>query len=419
MEAGTKQHEVTAEELREAEKGLERLLHAKRFPREWIERNLPDVMAQARSELAARIAAGKEDDTVNLLVVIGYRRATKVLDMQLSRPQSTSLEKVVELVDEATPTPEDEAIDHDRQQRVVQAMGQLSERERKLLALVYFDNKSVREAGRRLGWGKSSADRHHRAALDRLHKLLDRSLLSPEVAIPAYAAARHWQASPVRAAERWVRGAGETVADGLMMSGGKYAHAAEAATAATAGGAGRTAAGICGAAMAAVCLTSGLVGPGIDGLDLIKDGSKHREDAHRVSGPSPRIAGSAAVNVTPFPLTEHARSSSPDQSDDQGTSSETQGVNKLTADSGFQRRSRAPVAETAAHQATPVQTVTEFGVERGEANNTHEPTETAGIPAPAESPRSSARPSVDAPLVPSAARTIPSDGRSGSSEFGM
>jgi len=203
MEAATtRRREVSDEELREAEKGLVRLLHKKRFPREWIERNVPDVMAQARTDFAARLAAGKEDDTVNLLVVIGYRRAVKVLDAQLSGPSTTSIETVFHLADESTPSPEEEAIDHDRQDRVVKAMAHLPERERKLMAFVYFDGRSVRDAGRRLGWGKSSADRHHQAALEKLHELLDRSLLSPEIPIPAYIAARHWHNSPLRAAER-------------------------------------------------------------------------------------------------------------------------------------------------------------------------------------------------------------------------
>jgi RNA polymerase sigma factor (sigma-70 family) len=185
MEAGTNRRQaVTAEELREAERGLVRLLHKKRFPREWIERNVPDVMAQARTDFAARLAAGKKDETVNLLVVIGYRRAVKVLDAQLAAPSTTSIETVFHLADESTSTPEEEAIEHDREERVARAMAYLPDRERKLMALVYFDGKSVRDAGRRLGWGKSSADRHHRAALEKLHELLDRSLLSPEIHIP-------------------------------------------------------------------------------------------------------------------------------------------------------------------------------------------------------------------------------------------
>src|ERR1700750_3294916 len=97
------------------------------------------------SAACARLGAGKEDDTVNLLVVLGYRRAVKALHAELSRPSTTSLEEVFHLADDSTPTPEEEAIHHDLQEQIVGAMAQLPERERKLLALVYSDEKSIRD----------------------------------------------------------------------------------------------------------------------------------------------------------------------------------------------------------------------------------------------------------------------------------
>ena len=91
---------VTDRQLAEAEQGLVRLLHKKRFPREWIERNVPEVMAQARADFAVRLAAGKDDETVGLLVVIGYRRALKVLNAQKNGPPTTSIETVFHLVED-------------------------------------------------------------------------------------------------------------------------------------------------------------------------------------------------------------------------------------------------------------------------------------------------------------------------------
>jgi RNA polymerase sigma factor (sigma-70 family) len=166
---------ITGQQLHEAREGLVRLLHKKRFPREWIEREVPDAMAEAEKDLAARLAAGKEDNTVNLLVVIAYRRAIKMLRAQLAKP-TTSLEAVLHLADESTPSPVAEAIRHDRHERIMEAMRHLPERERMLLTLCYFNGMSIREAGRRVGWGKSSADRHHRAALEKLKALLDPNL---------------------------------------------------------------------------------------------------------------------------------------------------------------------------------------------------------------------------------------------------
>ncbi|MFL5832687.1 MAG: RNA polymerase sigma factor [Solirubrobacterales bacterium] len=163
---------ITGQQLREAREGLTRLLHKKRFPREWIEREVPDAIAEAEKDFAARLAAGKEDDIVNLLVVIAYRRAIKMLRAQLAEP-TTSIETVFHLRDESTPSPEEEAIRHDQNERVMEAMGHLPERERMLLTFCYYDDMSIREAGRKVGWGKSSADRHHRAALEKLRALLD------------------------------------------------------------------------------------------------------------------------------------------------------------------------------------------------------------------------------------------------------
>lgn len=166
---------VTDRQLQEAREGLVRLLHKKRFPRGWIERHVPDAMGQAQMDLAARLAAGKEDDTVNLLVVIAYRRAIKMLRAQLAKP-TASIEAVFHLTDESSPSPEEEAIRHERQERVMKAMGHLPKQERELLILRYYDSRSIREAGRLVGWGKSTADRRHRAALEKLKTLLDPSL---------------------------------------------------------------------------------------------------------------------------------------------------------------------------------------------------------------------------------------------------
>jgi RNA polymerase sigma factor (sigma-70 family) len=165
---------VADRQLQEAREGLVRLLHKKRFPREWIERHVPDAMGQAQMDLAARLAAGKEDDTVNLLVVIAYRRAVKMLRAQLAKP-TASIETVFHLTDESSPSPEEEAIRHERQERLMKAMGHLPEQERELLTLRYYDSMSIREAGRLVGWGKSAADRHHHAALKKLKALLDPS----------------------------------------------------------------------------------------------------------------------------------------------------------------------------------------------------------------------------------------------------
>jgi RNA polymerase sigma factor (sigma-70 family) len=421
MEAATnRRREVTDAELREAEKGLVRLLHKKRFPREWIEQNVPDVMAQARTDFAARLAAGKEDDTVNLLVVIGYRRALKVLDAQLSRPSTTSIETMFHLADESTPTPEEEAIEHDREERVLKALESLPERERRLMAFVYFDGKSVREAGRRLGWGKSSADRHHQAALEKLHDLLDRSLLSPEIAIPAYAAARHWHHSPVRAFEHWMAGAGETVTEGAVMAGGRFGQAAEGASAAASSGAGRTAAGVCGAAVA-VCLTgaaTGVVGPGVGVIHLGQHPAPHahhRGAGHNTATPEPPVTTTDLEPPQPEESSQPTSSPTPQG----GAAGSNNATPQTPTTKSTENKPRESDSRSSASTATHKETVDEFGVESGEVQSVPE-SSTTSEPAPAEesAPAPATRPSGEssAPPPPSG-----SSGGGGSTqpEFGM
>jgi hypothetical protein len=52
--------QITDQQLREAREGLIRLLHTKRFPREWIEQHVPDAMGQAQMDLSARLPPGRK-----------------------------------------------------------------------------------------------------------------------------------------------------------------------------------------------------------------------------------------------------------------------------------------------------------------------------------------------------------------------
>jgi len=382
---------VTDEHLHEAEQGLIRLLHSKRFPREWVERHVPEVMAQARTDFAARLAAGREDKTVNLLVVIGYRRALKLLSSQAGKPATTSLETVFHLADETTPTPEEEAIEHDREERVAKAMSHLPERERMLMALVYFEGMSIRAAGRRLGWGKSVANRHHQAALERLNAMLDRSLLAPEIAIPAFIAARHH--SIPRSLVVWIEGASETTRQVATLGANRIGGVLETGNAAAMSGAGRAASGVCGAVVVA-CIAgaaTGVVGPGVSALT-----PSHVPQRRAPSPEMTRAQETSMASDTTGPRKSAVgRQGANPSSSDQGDSSPAR---------SRQAPARArPVPEkpgrenpTAAPSASPKQTVEEFGIESGSggeaaAPESQSPTKNTPISpqAPAPQPQSS------------------------------
>lgn len=257
---------VTGAHLREAQRALIGMFRSKGFPVAWVNRNVVDLLAQASLEYTEWLEGHEPAESpVGWLVTCAYRRGLNLLTSQNRRPRSTSIDAVFHLADESTPTPEQQALDDDRQERLRAALDCLPQRERKLLSFVYFEDCSVREAGRRLGWRKSAADRHHQAALERLSVVVDRSLLSPAgLGLAAWVAAhgdgsRFWGAAR-RGPLASVRDGTAAAAEAAVSAGRRLAEAVrrlspfgDTVSAAAAGGAGR-ALGACGAAVvAAAC----------------------------------------------------------------------------------------------------------------------------------------------------------------------
>jgi RNA polymerase sigma factor (sigma-70 family) len=174
---GGEKPELTQEQIREAERGLYRLLRSKRFPLLWIDGVLEDVMAQAQLEFVAGLAAGRikrpVEKPVGLLVVIAYRRAIKLARAERRRPPTRSLESLFHVADEKARTPEQVVIDRESDERVTKALASLPAKERLMMRMIETEDCAVREAGRRLNWGKTSAHRHYHAALERLQPFLE------------------------------------------------------------------------------------------------------------------------------------------------------------------------------------------------------------------------------------------------------
>jgi RNA polymerase sigma factor (sigma-70 family) len=413
MEAGTKQKQVTDRQLREAEEGLIRLLHAKHFPREWIRESVPEIMAQARTDFAARLAVENVEDAVSLLVVIAYRRAIKFVRSERARPQETSIENFFHLADESTATPEQETLDHDRQETLVKVMRKLPERDRKLLALIYFKDMEIGAAGQRLGWSKASATRHHQAALERLRELVgDRELLGVEIAIPAFAASFH-HAAP-RAALMWIEGSAETLRDAVALRGSRIGPLAETGNAAAMGGAGRTAAGLCGAAVVA-CLAgaaSGVVGPGIGVLDAEEAPRPSTQKARETSRALP-LTVPPAVSAKAAPPSALGHSARRHRRSSATRVSSPPAPRAVSEPRGRLATKEPPVVNSK-------QSVGEFGIESGEVDETSGSPGGAAenTPVPPQTP-TPARPTSSASENISKSSGGSSSGSETSGEFGM
>ncbi len=181
-------HEISREDLEKARRDFRRMLRRKQLSPRWIEEHAEELLAQARVEYAARLAEGKAaDSVVGWLINGAWWRAQDLLEAQGRRQPTTSIENAFDLADESEPDPEQQALDGDRANILRRALVELPEKERRLLALVYFEGDSIRAAGRKIGWRKTAADEHHGKALERLRAQLgdDRSLLSPATLGPA------------------------------------------------------------------------------------------------------------------------------------------------------------------------------------------------------------------------------------------
>lgn len=358
---------ISGAHLREAERGFLALLRAKRFPRAWVEKNAIDLLAQAASEYAAWLKGHKaEPNPVGWLITCAYRRAINLLDSESRRPPTTSIDAVVDHGDQRTPTPEQEALANDRQRVLREAMHCLPAKDRRLISLVYFEDRSVREAGRRLGWRKSAADRHHNAALERLRQLVgdDRALLSPGVLGLGAWVAHAEDSGPglgrlLSSAASAAHSAGASaveLARRLAAAARRMLPLAEPGSAAASAGAGRVA-GVCGAGLAAaVC---GLLVVGVRPPLPGGDGGERPARPH-VATPKQQRATSM-----PAPVQPRARGESESAGSDATPSSSEHVSASRRGTSSPTQRPAGPASQEAAEQV-----VEEFGVEHESAPST-------------------------------------------------
>ncbi len=162
---------VTPAQFREAERGLGPTL-ARTFSATWIAENAKDVLSQANAGYAEWLKDNPPArNPVGWLLNCVYWRAIHLLDRETRKPRSMSLDAVHHLPD-STATPEQQVLESDLRRQLRKALNHLPQKERKLLILVYVAHLSIREAGRKLGWQKSAADRHHKAAMEKMRALI-------------------------------------------------------------------------------------------------------------------------------------------------------------------------------------------------------------------------------------------------------
>jgi RNA polymerase sigma factor (sigma-70 family) len=296
--------ELSRGQLEAAERGFKQLLRRKRFSREFIDRNAADLLAQARLEYSRHLAAGKRiDNAAGWIIHCAWRRTQNALEQEANAPRYVPIAARPGLAAKTT-TPEEEALEADRHRQLQAAVEELSPEQLKLIALTYFGGMSVREASRALGWDKCKGDRRHHAALKRLKQLLgveDLDALGVEIGLAAFAVAgAGGRTGPAGFATHTVsRAAAELLARGQELARRLLAGGAAEPGMGNAAGLAARGAGACAAA-AVACLASGVIGPGIGGLDVVghQPAPKHAV-AHRDTAAAQGGGAEAAAQAPP------------------------------------------------------------------------------------------------------------------------
>jgi RNA polymerase sigma factor (sigma-70 family) len=292
--------ELSESDLAAARRAFELKLRGKRMHPRWIEENAEEIFAKAQQEYAEWLAADRVADCPRAwLVHCAWRRTQDRLDYESRHGQSVPLEDVSYVIaDEAARTPEQILLAGDRREQLLAAIGELKSEHRELLKLVYFDNLEIREAGKILGWTAANASYHHKAVLKRLRGVLDGKIDLPEIgsAAAVFVALERVDAFSFAKLIESVTDAMTAVAHRLGELSRGLLPASDPASASITAGAAR-AVGVCGAAAAAVCLASGVIGPGVGALDLIGPGPVPRSSREAV-GEQMRVAPLPSVSVT-------------------------------------------------------------------------------------------------------------------------
>jgi RNA polymerase sigma factor (sigma-70 family) len=307
-------------ELEEARLGFIQYLRRKRFSPQFIAAHGEDLFATAALEYSRKLAQGERiESPAGWLITCAWRRTMSLLEAQGRSPQVLPTERAELLEDELGRSPEQAAIEEDRLRRVQEAVDQLPAEERRLLELAYFEEMPVREVARELDWHPSKAQRRHEAAREHLHALLGVDSLDELeviVGLAAYVSFTEGSSSwyPTAALEATANTLGRGV-EAVWAKAQELARrlpvgtGGDTPTAAALGGAGRVA-GACATAVIA-CLASGVVGPGVGGVNLIGGGagkSRQQKPQRLADGRADTVRGGARAAVVPSALIPPAQS---------------------------------------------------------------------------------------------------------------
>ncbi len=308
---------LDTDQLTSIEIGLCSKLRSAQIPEAFIERNLEDLLQQAVAEYAnAREHGTKVTNACGWIVHAAYLRAIDQLRHEEHEMEGTTEDIAADATDETTPLPDEEALGHIEAEQLHRAISRLSVSQRQALSLYYFEDKTTRDGADALGWTEPTFRRRRDAAIRNLRQRFGVTVPEFDIGLAAWLSLTSTDSRFASIASTLTGGL-ETVRAGalaaidrtrdlvtrLISSGG-----GETAMGIS-GPAGKAAAGVCATAIAA-CTATGVIGPGVAGVDLIDNNTNKRPVERHLSKQEP--ARPQAVNA-PSPRARNTVETSPSQ----------------------------------------------------------------------------------------------------------
>jgi RNA polymerase sigma factor (sigma-70 family) len=409
--------------LRGAELALKHKLRRK-FSADFTTRHADDLIAKAAKEYVAAEARGERiENPGGFLVDVAYKRAIDALRKEGNDPELDELDAAATLPDPSVADPSEELEREEVRSQIYEAIAHLDGEERQVIALVYFEGMSGRESAGPLGVSETTALRRLRSASAKLREWLPAieqgsfcAEAAPQLRALAEGRAKGLEATQAKlhlencasCREAMTRHEAfgfevglaawlsiTTTATAQSQIGERLAGVAEGARHVLATAVDRTrevsarvlgfgggevagsvasgpmgkAVGACTAALAA-CAVTGVIGPGVGGIDL---GGSHKAEA-----PIPHSASASQAQVAAPPVARAPISPSPPAAPHHKAEHRHGGGSSASSSSA-----RTKAATSAA--------TSQFGIESAAGSGGEE---TASTPAPAPEPSaSSASPS--------------------------
>jgi RNA polymerase sigma factor (sigma-70 family) len=346
----------------------------------FIERYADDLVGQGLAEyMRARSQGQQIANPGGWVVNTAFRRALDQLRREGREVYGEGAEAVLEFTGDPAASTEAEAIENVQAERLHEAISTLSVSQRQALSLYFFEEKSTRSAADALGVSEPTFRRRRDSALGVLRERFgiqppeSGDAIAIEVGLAAWLSLATARASTPVLLDRLLAGAdwlrhgaaalaarAREVAVRILSSGGGEG------VGGAAGGSVAKVVGVCATVSVAACAATGVIGPGIGGVDLIgQGGHPHAHPQERVTAPAahPQAATSQPKPQTPATTIAPSRSRQhPDRHGSAGASPATASHRaEQKASSQFGVESSSSPSEASGESSSPPPVSAESG----------------------------------------------------------